>query len=76
MTLEERIARIENALIAADLMDPVPSANFEAAIEDLLKGDNTALYDYFLKNPDHWKQTGGRGRAKNNKSLSKGCGKQ
>lgn len=56
MTIEERIARIENVLIAEGKLSPVPGPTHEQGIADLLKGDNSTLYAYFLANPDHWKE--------------------
>lgn len=76
MTLEERIARIENALIAEGKLTPVPGPTHEQGVADLLKGDPSTLYAYFLKNPDHWKLTPARGRSKEKKSPSRGCNRQ
>lgn len=76
MTLEERIARIENALIAEGKLTPVPGPTHEQAVADLLAGDASTLRNFILKNPDWWKQTPLRGGTKIKKSPSRGCDRQ
>lgn len=66
MTIEERIARIENALIAAGLMEPVPGPTYEEAMADLDKGDNSTFIKYLIKNPPVYPP---RRRAKDKKTL-------
>ena len=48
MTTEERIARIETALIAAGLMDPPDAPTKEEALRDLRAGDNTTIQKYLV----------------------------
>jgi hypothetical protein len=49
MTTEDRLNRIENALIAAGLIIPEASPTEEEAIADLKKGDTTKLRAFLLR---------------------------
>jgi hypothetical protein len=73
MTLEERIARIENILISDGKLTPIPGPTYEEAMADIDKGDNSTFIKYLIKNPPVYPL---RHRANNKKSLSKGCGEQ
>jgi len=73
MTLEERIARIENILISDGKLTPIPGPTYEEAMADINKGDGSTLFKYLIKNPPVYPA---RRRIKDKKSLSKGCGEQ
>ena len=48
MTETERLTRIENALIKAGLLDPLPSPTLEQGIQDMKDGDDSTLVKFFL----------------------------
>jgi hypothetical protein len=49
MTTEDRLNRIENALIAAGLIIPEASPTEEEAMSDLRRGDTTKLKAFLVR---------------------------
>jgi hypothetical protein len=73
MTIEERLTRIENALIAEGRLTPNPVANKDEILRDLKAGDSTSFEAYMRHNGwrrDIWPfaAPGRRGRKKKQES--------
>jgi len=49
MTLEDRLSRIENALINAGLIEPEPGPTREQAVKDALAGDFSSLKAFAIR---------------------------